>query len=269
MYEICLNQIYVLFGVIFLFVFTIYDSDSVPLATIIADIKNGDERLREEFIKNYIPFILKVISKSVPGQQNIKNSDEYSIGLIAFNEAIEKFDIEKSKIVFNFFNFAEQVIKRRIIDHMRFVSKRKNEVPFSYYLDCENTFEDKYLKNEYDSSFNRIELFQELKHFDKLLEEFGLSVKDLHKYTPKHKDSRDMCVDIAKKIAGNKEIYQKIITKKYFPMKDLLKIIDVHPRTIQRNREYILSICLIYGNGYDHIQSYLGNTTHRGESNVR
>jgi len=61
---------------------------------------------------------------------------------------------------------------------------------------------------------------------------------------PKHKDSREMCINIAKKIVENKSIFDKLKTKKYIQMKELSKIIDVHPKTVERNR--LLSYVYVY-----------------------
>lgn len=243
---------------------TISTSDGEVVVHIIAKIKNGDNQLREKFIKDYIPFILRVISSSITEKSNLKNRDEYSIGLIAFNEAIEKYDSNKSKNSFSFFNFAEQVIKRRLIDYKRFISKGKTEIPFSYFHEEGNFFEEKYLSDSSQTKFDRIELFQEIKHFSKLLDTFGIKINELHKYTPKHRDSREMCVDIARKIAENKEIYNKLVLKKYFPMKELSQIVNVHPRTIERNRKFIISVSLIYGNKYEYLQSYLSGSVYGG-----
>ena len=87
-----------------------------------------------------------------------------------------------------------------------------------------------------------------------------MKISDMPKYMPKHKDSREMCINIARKIVENKEIYNKLINKKYLPIKELTKIVNFHPRTLQRNRNYIISLCLIYGNDYHHLKSYLGNS---------
>jgi len=51
--------------------------------------------------------------------------------LSAFNEAIDKFDIEKG---YNFFLFSEQVIRRRLIDYSR-SNKDDKEYPFSFFDD--------------------------------------------------------------------------------------------------------------------------------------
>jgi len=43
-----------------------------------------------------------------------ENSEEYSVALLAFNEAINAYDEEKHS---NFLVFSEQVINRRLIDY--------------------------------------------------------------------------------------------------------------------------------------------------------
>jgi len=242
-----------------LFLFSIFDSEvKEDLASIIDRIKAGDDQLREEFIIDYIPFIIKVISNSVKNKIDIKNSDEYSIGLIAFNEAIEKYDNSKNKKGFNFFSFAEMVIKRRIIDYFRISSKNK-EMPFSYFEADDEHFEDKFLQDESSSGYERIEVFQEIKHYSEMLKSFGIKISELHKYTPKHSDSVRMCVDIGRKIAENKEVFNKLVKKKYFPMKDIMKFVNVHPSTIEKNRKFIISVSLIYGNNYEHLKSYFNS----------
>lgn len=251
-----------------IFIISVYNSNGELAGQIVARIKDGDSQLRDKFIKDHIPFVLKVISKTVPSKEGLKNSDEYSIGLMAFNEAIDKFDSKKSIQNFNFFSFAEQIIKRRIVDYIRKVSKRNKEIPISYLEENEDPYYEKHLIEPFLPIYDRMELFQEIKSFGKELGVFGLKLSDLSKYTPKHSDSREMCVCIAKKIAANKEIYNKIISKKHFPMKELSKIVDVSPRTIERNREFIISVSIVYGNDYEHLQSYLGGMIYGRDTNA-
>lgn len=192
-----------------IFTFTVYNSDKEHAGHLINRIKDGDEELRDKFINDYIPFILRVISNAVPNKEGLRNCDEYSIGLIAFNEAIDKFDSNKSLNAFNFFSFAEQIIKRRIIDYIRFVSKRSKEIPFSYLEEKEKQFDEKYINEPATSKYDRIELFQEIKSFDDQLRAFGIKLSDLHKYTPKHSDSREMCVKVGKKLHKIRKFLRK------------------------------------------------------------
>jgi RNA polymerase sigma factor len=61
-------------------------------------------------------------------------------------------------------------------------------------------------------------------------------------------------------IVENKNIYEKLKTKKYFHMKELTKVIDVHPKTVERNREFIICLCIIYDSDYVNLKSYLNQT---------
>ncbi len=54
-------------------------------------------------------------------------------------------------------------------------------------------YEERYLRDDTGSKFERIELFQEIKHYNKKLESFGMKISDMPKYMPKHRDSREMC----------------------------------------------------------------------------
>lgn len=238
-----------------LFISAIINYADETVTHIIERIKKGDKQLKEKFIEDYIPFILKVVSSFYSSKiVDMKNSDEYSIGLMAFDEAIEKFDITKGK---NFIKFAEMVIKRRMIDYFRKISTVcKKEIPFSYFNN-KNEFEDQLNSFGRETELDRYEFIYELQDFSKQLKDFGLKIENIPDYMPKHKDSKQICIGIAKKIVENEKIYDKLKNKKYFHMKELSKIIDVHPKTVERNREFIICLCLIYGNDYGNFKMYL------------
>lgn len=240
-----------------LFISTVIDYTSETATRIVERIKDGDKKLKEKFIEDYTPFVLKVISSFYTTKKyNLKDTDEYSIGLMAFDEAIEKFDNSKSR---RFLKFAEMVIKRRLIDYFRKISSiNKKEIPFSYFNNNNESELEEYLYMYGDCwESDRYELVYDLKDFSEKLENYGLNIKNLPDYLPKHKDSKQMCINIAKKIIENKDIYNKLKTKKYFKMKDLSKLIDVHPKTVERNREFIICLCIILENDYVNFKAYI------------
>ncbi|KNY29917.1 sigma factor [Pseudobacteroides cellulosolvens] len=86
-----------------LFIWTLFEYTSETAANIVKKIQNGDKQLREKFIRDYIPFIIKIISSFYSKKLfDVENRDEYSIGLIAFDEAIEKYDTSKNKSFLSF-----------------------------------------------------------------------------------------------------------------------------------------------------------------------
>ncbi|NLL04373.1 MAG: RNA polymerase sigma-I factor [Clostridiaceae bacterium] len=223
------------------------------------NIKDGDEVLRNEFISSYIPFILKVTSKTVGKYIDVKNSDEYSIALSAFNESINSYNFDKN---YNFFLFSEQVIKRRLIDYSRKSSKQK-EYPFSYFEEDYDFNEEPYLNSSY-FQMEEIESRESIMDFCNKLREYDITLMDLTKSIPKHKDSRKLCIKIARELAEDDKLYQKLIKNKSIPRNELKKRIQVHNKTIGNNRKYIIAICLIIRGDLQLSQKYLQYTNEGG-----
>lgn len=222
-------------------------------------IKGGDKGLRNEFISNYIPFILKITSKTVGKFIDVKNSDEYSVALSAFNESIDSYDFCKN---YNFFLFSEQVIKRRLIDYSR-KSSRHREYPFSYFEEDYDFNEEPYLNSTY-FSIDDIEAKEAIIDFSNKLKEYDITLMDLTKSIPKHRDSRKMCIKIARILAENDDLYNKLKKNKSIPRNDLKKQIKVHNKTIGNNRKYIIAICLILRGDLQISQKYLHYTEEGG-----
>lgn len=239
--------------------------DKAPINSTIEKVKNGDKLLRESFIRDYNPFIIKTVSGVTKRYVEFENSEEYSVGLLAFNEAIDSFDCSKGH---NFLKLAEQVIRRRVIDYIRGNQKNNKVYPFTYFEGEENnSFEEKYLKIDFDTEAESIELEEEIALFSKELESFDITLEDLVICAPKHKDSKQLCIQIARILAENKELYVKLIRKKTVPVVELMKLVDVNQKTIERNRKYIIAVCLILRSDLDDLKEYVKNAEQgRGEN---
>jgi RNA polymerase sigma factor len=104
-----------------------------------------DEKLMNNFISQYENFIIKCASSAAHSYIS-KSDDEWSIALHAFTEAIRNYSMEKG----SFLNFAELVIRRRIIDLIRSRSRYSSEIltnPILFNSDMEEE-EDYSLKKE-------------------------------------------------------------------------------------------------------------------------
>lgn len=238
-----------------------------PIMDTLKKIKNGDNLSKEELIKDYKPFIIKVVSKTTGKYVDMENSDEFSIGLMAFNEAIECYDSSKNA---GFIGFAETVIKRRVIDYTRSNYKENKVYPFSYFDSDEendsNSFEDSYLKVDAGSQLDRIETKEEIALFVKKLGEFGVTLGDLVESAPKHMDSKRICIRIARILTENEELSEKLSKKKNIPMVDLMKLVEVNHKTIERNRKFILAVYLILRSKLEVLQGYVANVEKGGKN---
>ena len=221
-------------------------------------IQNGDERLRNRVINNYQPFIKKVASK-VCNRFIDQSMDEYSIGLFAFNEAINQYKESQGT---RFLTFADMVIRRRIID---FIRKEARAVK-TYYLDQADTEEEgqdeSYIEqraalNFYEEQKQIQERLDQIESYKALLAEFGITFKVLSKNCPKHIDARENAKHIAKVIVDHHELAQFLKEKKQLPIKELLQFVSCSRKTVERNRKYIIAVSLIYLGGYTALQPYI------------
>lgn len=219
--------------------------------SILMSIKNGDKQIKETFIRDYRPFILKTLSSTL-GKFVDESSDEYSIGLNAFNEAIDRFDLDKGS---NFFRFSEIVINNRIVDYIRKMKKNSSVYPFSYFED-DGDFEERYFVRNSEDEYNKIEMKEEIDAFESLLQRFGITLEDLVTDSPKHKDSRNMCIKIAKKITETNELYSKMIKKRKIPLRELMEKLDVHQKTVERHRKFIIAVSLIIKSNLEELKSF-------------
>lgn len=228
----------------------------------ISRIKKGDIGLKEELIKKYKPYLLKAVSSTIGKYVNSENSEEYSIGLMAFNEAIDKFDLDRNG---NFFSYCNIVINHRIIDHIRKNKKENKVIPFSYFEE-KSEFEEKYLVSDSHYQYESIEIREEILIFEDKLKEFGITLEELVEKSPKHKDSRELYISIAKILSSNEGLFNKLIRRKRIPILELMEFVNVSRKTIERNRKYIIAVTLVLRSSLDEIKQYFGKSTRKEES---
>ncbi|WP_078547965.1 RNA polymerase sigma factor SigI [Litchfieldia alkalitelluris] len=226
------------------------------LETTVLQIQQGDKDLQNDFIEKYKPFIAKSVS-SVCKRFISEQDDEFSIGLIAFNEAIEKYSADKGS---SLLTFADLLIKRRVIDFIRKESRNKTlRIDFSD-NDDENFYakvEAKQSIEQYQNSIDTEKRKEEILRFHQLLTEFGLSFNEIVNHSPKHVDARQNALKIAKIIAEDEALKTTLFEKKQLPVKKLEKIVEVSRKTIERNRKYIIGMTLIFSEDFEYLKDYI------------
>lgn len=220
------------------------------------EIQNGDSRLKDELIEDYKPFIAKTVSK-VCKRYITEMDDEFSIGLIAFNESIEKYSSDKGS---SLLSFAELIIKRRVIDFIRKES-RQQTVKLDLQLNEEDTVHNKYeVDASVDDYYKKLEQEHrrdEILHYQTVLKQFDLSFQDLVENSPKHADARENAMKVAKEVIKNPEFKKVLFEKKRLPMKDLEREVEVSRKTIERNRKYIIAVSIIMASDYTYLKEYV------------
>lgn len=220
-------------------------------------IHNGQLYLRDDLIDQYKPFIAKTVSQVCKRYIN-ETDDEFSIGLIAFNEAIEKYSTEKGS---SLLSFAELIIKRRVIDFIRKESRQQTLKLDLTLNDDEETIQNKYEVDasveEFQKHFEQEQRKDEIIHYQTVLEQFNLSFDDLVDNSPKHADARENAMKVANIVIQHQELKSILFDKKRLPIKDIENIADVSRKTIERNRKYIIAICIIMASDYLYLKDYV------------
>ena len=230
------------------------------LEQLVLRAQHGDAKLRNQLITDYQPFIAKLTSRFSRKYIDPSRDDEFSVALDGFNEAIQKFSPESGR---SFLGFAETVIRRRLIDYVRKEQKFQHAVPYSAFdvVDDEdqvvNPVEMQQALRQYeadrDSEARRLEIIE----LTGLLAKFGISFAELADASPKHVDSRQLLFGIARTLAQSDEMMELLLAKGQLPVKQLLSVVDVSRKTVERNRKYIIAVALIYHGQFPYLQDYI------------
>lgn len=235
-------------------------SDSQTPEQLVIQIQEGDLRLRNQFITDYQPYVAKVTSRFCKRYVDPARDDEFSIALGAFNEAVNQFSPQAGR---SFLGFAEQVIRRRLIDYVRKEQRFSQQIPYSMFE----------VEDEEDNVVNPVEIHQAIEQYEKqkgmeerrseildlnrCLADFGIQFADLVDASPKHDDSRQALFTIGKRLSTDSELMRTMLSKRMLPIKELLDMVEVSRKTLERNRKFIIAVALIYNGPYPYLRDYL------------
>jgi RNA polymerase sigma factor len=234
---------------------------SLDLENLVAAAAGGDAAARDGLIRSYTPFVLRVASRACGRYVEPGRDDEVSIGLTAFNEAIDRYRPSSGA---SFLTFAEMVIRRRLIDHFRREGTRR-ETPLS---DFEQEGEEGEVTNpaevegairEHRASVEAEDRRAEVARFAEVLAEYGIGLDELVRVSPQHRDARERAAQVARAVAGNPEWAAYLRGRHALPLRALEETGDlaVSRKTLERQRKYIIALALVLLEGLEYLQSYL------------
>jgi RNA polymerase sigma factor len=218
----------------------------------------GEESARDDLIARYEPLILRMASRAVGRYIRKGQDEEASIALLAFNEAITSFDPDRGR---GFVRFAEQVIRRRLVDHYR--RQRRPEVVLSE-LEEEDEEGRPYIPVLAQAAMERERQEEEARSrrdeievFASRLEQYGLSLDELVRVCPRHEDSRRSAMAVGRLVAADEELRDHLVTRHELPMKSLEERVNVSRKTLERQRKYIIAVALMASGDFPHLHDYL------------
>ncbi len=188
-----------------------------------------------------------------------------SIALIGFHEAIESYEKNKGSFV----KFASLVIKRRIIDYQRREKRYRMDVSLSADASDGNgvivadTIESG--ERPHDKVHEREAVKQEIEELSRELGEYGITMSDVAKNCPRQERTVGACRKALMFARENRDITEMLKRTGRLPIAALSEGAEVEKKTLERHRKYIVTLLLIYSNGYDSIRDHLRQIFDIGE----
>ena len=213
------------------------------LETEISEIQQGDSILRNQILEEYHPFIKSVLSK-VLNEFIDTDHEHFSTGLLAFNEAMDRYDHNKGK----FLSFAGMVIRSRLIDELR----KKNK------LEAREVEGEEELQVIESPNFEqRLQDQLEIEAFKERIEGFGFDLETLIDTAPRHEKTREKAIEIARVLYEDEELRNTFLKTEKLPAQGLKKKAGASRRVLQRSRNFIIAIFFILDSDLEVLKRYV------------
>ncbi len=236
----------------------------------VARARDGDSAAREELIRDYVPFVLKTASAATRRYLTVGQDDEVSVALLAFDEAITAYSSPRP----GFLAFAATVIRRRLIDHFRRESRR-DETPLSALgQDADRSLALSVGANSDPAAWqSALERRDEMEQWKEALEEYGLTLDDVVRKTPKHSDARERAFGLAILVAQDSRLKKRFLSERKLPVEDLLNSLPTElamsRKTIERQKDYVTGVALMLAKDFPTLREFLDLPRTGGYRNER
>jgi len=230
------------------------------LEVLISSAQAGQQEARETVILRLKPLVVKTAS-SLSGRYIDPGSDEMSIGMIAVNQAIDKYQPSGGA---SFLSYAEMIIRRRLIDHYRQEQRAGRMLPLSSLERGDEEGQGPLEKISQQlglAQFEQVredeERREEIRRFAGQLQEYGITFPDLVAHSPRHEDARRRAMEIARQVTEHPEWLTHLKKKRELPLKSISLATAVSRKTLDRQRKYILGMIIVLLGDYNYLRSYL------------
>jgi RNA polymerase sigma factor len=228
--------------------------DGQSIETLVAAAQSGDQTVREQVISEHLSFIKRTVRR-LTHTMSIEHKDEYSIALSAFNEAIDRYQEEKNA---SFRQYASMVIKHRLWDwYRREAQHQKNESFESVSSDTGFSYEASIGDPAAQNVQETMEFEESGLWIQNQLQQLGLEFNTLVRRFPKHRDTRLLCIRLARCVNNHEELFNRLMKTGQVPGKALSNLCQVPVKTIERNRQAVILLSLLMCSDLSSVHNYI------------
>lgn len=218
------------------------------LECVLKDLNVDKNTTIDELIDQHIPFIIKSISDVTGRYVSCENDEELSVGMLGFNEAIERYDNEKG----HFLSFAKLVISSRIKNYLKGENKHQHS-SLEELVDKGLEIKDEYVEQEEDNSL----LIEDINRLKSEISSFGFTLEDLVNEAPKQQATRTNAIYLSEQISKEEEFTSFMYLKKRLPIKKIVLRFQVTEKVIKRSKKFIISVVIIIDKNLSSLKNWI------------
>lgn len=215
---------------------------------IIKKHNREEKEIRNALIEEHFGFVVHSITTVTGRYVEVENSEELSIGLMAFNEAIDRFDDSKGA---SFLTYARLVITSRVRDYY----KKKDHLDNS--LSFEDVQEEIIVKDTVTDQSTQGDIAEEIEQWDKILSKFGFDLEVLVDETPKHEDTKNNALDLSEQISEDDEIVGKMFDKYRLPITMIVLKFKTTKKVVKHSKKFIIATTVVLTKNFNLIRQWI------------
>lgn len=228
------------------------------VAELLALARGGDREARGRLLELHRDFVFFEVTGICKRALDWANDDELSIGLLALDEAIERYRQDRPG---GFRNFARMVIRSRLVDYFR-REGRNRHLSLNGMINSEddgpNPLEVRLALAKHEEEATVRERAAEIARYREMLIGYGITLGDLERSCPRHRESRKNLVRLAQSIAGDPDLLLRLKQTKCLPLQELMSRHQVHRKVLERGRRYIIAVTLILAHDeFEQLRSFV------------
>ena len=233
-------------------------------ADIASKVKQAseDERAFEVLSKEFASHN-KFVASRATGRFITESDDEWSVVLLAFYEAVKKYDPGRG----SFTAFSDLVIKRRLADLSRTRQRTAAEIPSDFEPGRGESASDarpdpaagaiaEAAAAEAERDTEARDIRSEIEVLNRTLSGYGISFSDLPEVSPKAEKTRQACAEAIMAVAGDANLLEDMRRRARLPAKEISKRCGIPLKSLDKHRKYIIAVIEIMTGEYASLQQY-------------
>ena len=203
-------------------------------------------------IERHMPFLIRTVSDFTGRYVSVENDEEFSIGLLAFAEAVKRYEPDRG----NFLSFAKLVMESRLKNYV----EKKNAHVKEESLEALQETGIEFSQREEAENEETEKLHEEIVKYREELLLFNLTLEKLADTSPKHRDTRRMAVQTAETASKDSETVEETYRKRKLPVRKVARLGKVTEKVVKNSKMFILAVMIIFVREFTGLRYWIKGT---------